>query len=876
MASSSRRASQIPSSTVYLHCSQCNSQIGIFENEWTRLTSSYVLSVHPGTHFGTEVAHKTKVVPEGVSQRAVEGCTLAEVFCKKCSAAVGQYCKATATSAQRALVDQYLYKLSKTYLKDSETSDLVDPVFGFGGDFMRPGPRPSTIPRPSLSAGSRWSQTPLHTNEIPSYLQSLAASQLHTNAPTPLPSAGYAEPQDPVWLKIKSQEKKIAAQEERIQQQEIQIKLVASLLGAFQQTLDDVKSSIRELKSQNAASRFEPGGQNDFVGSLESMVEGMRNAQSSDRECQELRAENAAMKARLESVASAVSISAGDFPQIGGTASDAKSSNVLGKRKRNTSLSRSGATQPPPIGGRNGFQLGQNKSLTQIPTPQSSHTSDQDASTTSRNVSPEEHRGTLSQEDWQCSNGPPEQDGGSTGEATSTLEQHRDWDRIKRNNPAPSLTGRLSQVSASELVRSLLQGPSNPIGQEKLVPRGSTQDDDNQNLSFDDTTRTFPDKTPPQETNAKAPLRTEPEHVIGNQKGMHMEVDLAAASGLRRSMGDNVEFSDDDYGDTPNTYDNERHRQGPNLTQPTWPSVVEQASHRSAPNKRYRSNTNGTSSRFTDFERGNRSAPEPAGIPRTLSRHQLSSRDSFRISTPALMEEQMRHPDKSKNSGQTNLKLLNNELIELGLEEWVNRDKNCPEYRKAVDEARARKRESNKVLALALSRTRTSSRGVDGERTDLLDEAFQAANKAYVGISNEQVGTSQEVGDVGQTDSTEVIEMTERADKAQKTRDIERAQKAQKAQSTKKAGKNQKARNTKETEEAQNTEKIEEAEKMKKVQEAPKAQETQNVEAHNTEESEKAREAALETRRKLTRRQQREEDIRRRDQLAKDAMDMDD
>lgn len=104
MLSSSRRVSQAPSPHVNLHCTQCDSQIGIFDNEWTRLTSSYVRPAHPGTHFGTEIANKTQVVPDGVAQRALEGCTLAEVFCTKCSAAVGQYCKAAPAPEQRRLV----------------------------------------------------------------------------------------------------------------------------------------------------------------------------------------------------------------------------------------------------------------------------------------------------------------------------------------------------------------------------------------------------------------------------------------------------------------------------------------------------------------------------------------------------------------------------------------------------------------------------------------------------------------------------------------------------------------------------------------------------------------------------------------------------
>lgn len=100
----SRRTSQAPLATVNLYCSQCDTQIGIFQNEWARLTSSYAHPAHPGTHFGTEVGYKTQVVPDGVLQRGVQGCTLAEVFCKKCSAVLGQYCKAAPTAEQRRLV----------------------------------------------------------------------------------------------------------------------------------------------------------------------------------------------------------------------------------------------------------------------------------------------------------------------------------------------------------------------------------------------------------------------------------------------------------------------------------------------------------------------------------------------------------------------------------------------------------------------------------------------------------------------------------------------------------------------------------------------------------------------------------------------------
>jgi len=104
MPSASRPSSRAPTPNVNLYCGQCESQIGIFDNEWIRLTSSYVRSKDDGTHFGTEIGRKTQVVPVGVSQRALEGCVMAEVFCKTCSAVVGQYCQKAPDAAKQHLV----------------------------------------------------------------------------------------------------------------------------------------------------------------------------------------------------------------------------------------------------------------------------------------------------------------------------------------------------------------------------------------------------------------------------------------------------------------------------------------------------------------------------------------------------------------------------------------------------------------------------------------------------------------------------------------------------------------------------------------------------------------------------------------------------
>src|SRR5271170_3657074 len=104
MRPSSTRASIMSQSRVNLYCVQCESQIGIFENEWIRLTASYARSKEKGMHFGTDVGNRTQIVPSGVTQRAAEGCSMSEIFCKKCSNTVGQFCRSAPDKEKKHLV----------------------------------------------------------------------------------------------------------------------------------------------------------------------------------------------------------------------------------------------------------------------------------------------------------------------------------------------------------------------------------------------------------------------------------------------------------------------------------------------------------------------------------------------------------------------------------------------------------------------------------------------------------------------------------------------------------------------------------------------------------------------------------------------------
>ena len=78
--------------SVNAHCSNCNTQIGIYDNEWIRLTSSYVIPKAKGTQFGIDVADKSQTVT-GKSHELVEGCVLSEAHCQHCSKSLGHYCR---------------------------------------------------------------------------------------------------------------------------------------------------------------------------------------------------------------------------------------------------------------------------------------------------------------------------------------------------------------------------------------------------------------------------------------------------------------------------------------------------------------------------------------------------------------------------------------------------------------------------------------------------------------------------------------------------------------------------------------------------------------------------------------------------------------
>ncbi|KAL2444705.1 hypothetical protein ABEF95_017164 [Exophiala dermatitidis] len=353
MAPSTRRKSQIQPQTldpklaspstskIGLHCAQCDNELGLSNNEWVRLTKSYVLAATPGTHSGTEVGHKTQVVPNGALHQTVQGCTVVEVVCTSCLAPVGQFCRAVPTTEQEYLLGQYFYKLPKIYLKLSGTNKKVKPIFTRAADGSQP--RSSMAPResrPSVAAASTpgLSQTSSRLISTPSQIQPVSESQPHPSLhsqqrngldPTLNDESSLLE------LRLRTYEERLASQSARLQQQDTQIHLLTSLVNSFRDSMEDMKASLRDLRSRSGILQTDPLSRNSLFGATHTPGTGTTHAHSGSGEVEQLRAENARMKARLEGIASAMGVELeSPSPAVLDERPNGSSRDLLGKRKR--------------------------------------------------------------------------------------------------------------------------------------------------------------------------------------------------------------------------------------------------------------------------------------------------------------------------------------------------------------------------------------------------------------------------------------------------------------------------------------------------------------------------------------------------------------
>jgi hypothetical protein len=451
--------------------------------------------------------------------------------------------------------------------------------------------------------------------------------------------------------RLKYQEEKMAGQDQRNKEQDAQIQALSEELDGFRGILEELRATIGNLQTQATPKLPETVDQTSFVSNLEHMITVMKTAYSMSSEMDRLRAENEALKAKFD----AIGIRAG-MPTA-----ETAGSNALGKRKRNSDIARSSQSQV------NGIDMGQattgyhrQASSKSILTPQSSIVSGH-----SSQASESEYIGAASQ--------PALVDDSSNGAV---------------NNDDESNSVGLDFQGAPDAVDLFLEEAS-------FQAAGETSSSVENNRVAADKARTAKDIQP---------TYTPSTSQIGH-----------------------IEFSDDELADRPPTEGSQpssnEHGTTTSIESPDIGGVDANTQSaalngqdidaaRAEPDssfKRPRRTQRSTSRRVTDYELDHTTrslAPEPVVRRRTLPRKlENGGMDHVQIVTPTSLEEQMSGAKKPRPDRvvQSTEKLLNLELTELGLEEWIAcKDKSTnAEYKKAVETARVRQREKKKLETLA-------------------------------------------------------------------------------------------------------------------------------------------------------------------------------
>jgi hypothetical protein len=572
-----------------------------------------------------------------------------------------------------------------------------------------------------------------------------------------------------------------------MRENEKQLRVISSVLDAFRVTLEDINASVKELQYQNATPHAKDLANFDFVANLNAMVGAVKTAQSNAQELEDLRAENTALKAKWDIVQSAI------LTATGSTAPSptlpASHGNSLGKRKRDSNVSKtiSGGTSNPASQSKP-FWLENSSSSAQIPTPQSSAHSDpqsQGASNSSRNASPDD---ALDGPDLPHS--PQNCKKPKAAEAPTVRQPEKKQQQVALSsqllkNLSPAVRFALGDASFDESLTdagALNAGDQRPLSNS--VPKmdssqlSSGQDEQPSTLAgngiqtAEDEAQPYvgDDTAVPDDDDAAVP--DDGARLRGISDEPPMEVNAIATTANRFSMGESVEFSGDEEGpgfEQPEDQTSSEARQsspvnvGKGKQQGRASSTPDDASIQSAPARRTRSKTQAASTASTrrktiEFNvvsaKDKRSvAPEPPPSRRILPRRISSDQTGrFEHATPETVEAELIELEKPKGPRQykthylqTGTKLLNNELKELGLEEWINKDKNDPEYKQLVQEARDRKREQTKLAALA--RRGVSVPGADMDEalrrsTPSLEEALQQA-QALADATTKQIMASR-------------------------------------------------------------------------------------------------------------------------------------
>lgn len=567
---------------------------------------------------------------------------------------------------------------------------------------------------------------------------------------TPTPNA--MEDRTGLEARIKAQDEKIATQDQKIQQQDTQVRLLTTLLETLRGTMDDLKTTMREMQSRNAAVRNDDAHFSGLANSPNSTFQAMRNISSNEIDIDRLRTENAAIKARLEELETARDHSL----------EDTDSCTVLGKRKRRSTLTDSQA--PSSLEPSNRYadpSCQQESSFPQIPTPQSSNSVDNHSitgSSVSRSSSPVGRRTEVS---LQRSSRASEELGSMEHQSFAPTTQE------ERAHP---------EEHSGPFEESAPEAASNPPSKRDL--RSSHSVDGPEVLAASPTARTSHEVNDelPGFQDAGPGLPVNPENSEACLQGNDVEMGDLEAPAPQHPEADNVEFSDEDNEDKvesqyPNDtsaavqqYDNQTVIvNNPSASQDALMSqtdlledTLQPRTRRSLANRRSAdptakdvtaddsdSNKRPKSRRSTrkstgNFVEGRSVAPEPAAVRKLMPRRLPP--EPFAVTTPTSYDQEVTRKKARlpKHKVQYTTKILLKELKELGLEEWIDKDRNNPEYRTVVSQARERQRELNKAAKLMSYGVAEHGEPVPipsdkvQQGTLSLDEAFKAATTALL------------------------------------------------------------------------------------------------------------------------------------------------
>lgn len=451
--------------------------------------------------------------------------------------------------------------------------------------------------------------------------------------------------------RLKYQEEKIAGNDQRNKRRDAQIQALAEELASFRGDLDDLRATASDLQAHVQTQLPGAPDQTSFVSNLEHMCMLTKNVFSMSSEVERLRAENEALKAQLDGI---------KFPP-GISITESRDSNALGKRKRNSDVVKSSHSHSNAINAHRSTSVYHDEASSRpILTPQSSIVSRH-----SSQASEQEYLGTASDEAAMdiCFNGRVNDD--DEGNMVGFASQGVADTLLTAQEPVIQESDEAS-FSAEKETAVLDRSTTNQDLQ--VLENGEASHAAYIEFSDEEELPSRPSKTgtrPGTESNGTT-TESQPPEVGG--------VDIDANSPL------------DDQEDAPDL--------GAELE-----TVF----------KRPRRTMRSTSRRLTDYEleQNARSlAPEPVVRRRTLPRKlDVGGMEHVRIVTPTSLADEMNGIKKPRAERimQSTEKILNLELTELGLEEWIGlKDKNTnAEYKKAVDEARNRRREKKRLAMLA-------------------------------------------------------------------------------------------------------------------------------------------------------------------------------